>query len=69
MNMGYASQYRRLTKWERVLLKWDRYIRGIESGDRKASGLLLRCLELLEFYNTYHKIRQDIQERYDANKN
>ena len=47
----------------------DRYIRGIESGDREASGLLLRCLELLKFYNTYHKIKQDIQERYDANKN
>lgn len=24
----------------------DRYIRGIESGDREPSGLLLRCLEL-----------------------
>ena len=47
----------------------DRYIRGIESGDREASGLLLRCLELLEFHNTYYKIKQDIQERYDANKN
>jgi transcriptional regulator with XRE-family HTH domain len=47
----------------------DRYIRRIESGEKKPSGLLLRALYLLEFYLAYDKAYKDIDDRYNETFN
>ena len=44
----------------------DRYIRGIEAGDREASGLLIRCFELLEFQLSYNRIKEEVNNNYET---